>query len=403
MCTQNATLLKLFCLDGLFLDRMDIREDIIDVFVRSPRTHARCPHCETTTTRVHRNAQRTVKHMQCDGKLVQLQITMRNFLCQSCKHIFREAIAGIDRRHTTQHYRAYIVPKLRDRSFRSVAHEYQVGTGTLINATTALMGEHDITWPQTPFTLGLDGHSFRGRDLMMTVTDVRHRKLLTLLPDDHMASLRVFLTNMPEVAKKLITSVTIDMHAGYRAVIAEVLLDTPVVIDRFHVIAHLNQQLSELRLVFTSRKDPLPKQLFEKNKEVLTQAERALLKEIFRRYPAIAELWRIKEIMRRIYRYRDPQEARRHYESLLEGLVGDTRPRFAGIYRTLKRWKNDILNYHTHRITNGYTEGVHTRIKLLKRVSYGFRNKTNYIAKMTLAFLPFAALLTMIKTSPSLT
>ena len=403
MCTKNATLLKLFCLDGLFLDHMDIREHIIDVFARSPRTHARCPHCEKTTTRVHRNAKRTVKHMQCDGKLVQLQLTMRNFLCQSCKHIFRETIAGIDRRRTTQHYRAYIVPKVRDRSFRSVAHEHQVGTGTLINATTALMGEHDITWPQIPFTLGLDGHSFRGRDLMMTVTDVTHHRLLTLLPDDRMASLRAFLTNMPEIAKKLLTSVTIDMHAGYRAVVGDVLPKIPVVIDRFHVISYLNQELSDMRLVFTSRKDPLPKQLFEKNKEVLTGAERAQLKRIFRSYPAIGELWRIKEIMRRIYRYRDPQEARRHYQSLVDGLAGDTRPRFAALYRTLKRWRDDILNYHTHRITNGYTEGVHTRIKLLKRISYGFRNKTNYIAKMTLAFLPLAALIELIKTSPSLT
>ncbi|OIO46766.1 MAG: hypothetical protein AUJ28_00585 [Parcubacteria group bacterium CG1_02_37_51] len=55
---------------------------------------------------------------------------------------------------------------------------------------------------------------------------------------------------------------------------------------------------------------------------------------------------------------------------------------------TLKKWKKPILNYFEHKTTNGFTEGCHTKIKLIKRVSYGFRNIDTYIAKMTLAFLP---------------
>nr|MBO2470001.1 hypothetical protein [Bacillota bacterium] len=45
---------------------------------------------------------------------------------------------------------------------------------------------------------------------------------------------------------------------------------------------------------------------------------------------------------------------------------------------------------HTWRVSNGYTEGVHTKIKLLKRISYGFRNREIYVRKMLLAFMPLA-------------
>jgi len=41
-----------------------------------------------------------------------------------------------------------------------------------------------------------------------------------------------------------------------------------------------------------------------------------------------------------------------------------------------------------HRTTNAYTEGVHTKIKLLKRASYGLRNIEVYVKKMLLGFLP---------------
>ncbi|MGO0121623.1 transposase [Desulfothermobacter acidiphilus] len=52
-----------------------------------------------------------------------------------------------------------------------------------------------------------------------------------------------------------------------------------------------------------------------------------------------------------------------------------------------------MLAYHNWRVTNGYTEGVHTKIKLPKRISYGFRNRGVYVRKTLLAFLPLAWLI----------
>ena len=57
---------------------------------------------------------------------------------------------------------------------------------------------------------------------------------------------------------------------------------------------------------------------------------------------------------------------------------------------TFKKWKVPILNYFKYKTTNGFTEGCHTKIKMIKRVSYGFKNINNYIAKITLAFLPLS-------------
>ncbi len=48
------------------------------------------------------------------------------------------------------------------------------------------------------------------------------------------------------------------------------------------------------------------------------------------------------------------------------------------------------MAYHTYRVSSDYTEGVHTKIKLLKRLSYGFRSRDAYVRKMLLAFAPLA-------------
>jgi len=46
-----------------------------------------------------------------------------------------------------------------------------------------------------------------------------------------------------------------------------------------------------------------------------------------------------------------------------------------------------ILNYFHERTTNGFTEGCHTKIKMLKGVSYGLRNVDVYWRKMLFKFV----------------
>lgn len=400
---SKSNLNALFCLEGLLLDTMIVKEKTVDLFVRSPRLKAICPQCETSTKRVNRRTKRHVKHMLHDDKVVVLCLTVRDFRCVPCGTVFRESIPGVNRQRTSLHYRESMAIKVKDRSFSSVGREYNLSAGSVSRATNEAMERIGIMWSTEPFALGLDGHSFSGRDMATTVTDVTHRKLLTIIPDDRQTTVRRFLSEIPQEIKGNITSVCIDMDRGLYGAVKKEFRDMPVVIDKFHVIQHFNKHLCQIRLLYTTSSFPLPKQLFEKNKEDLTEEEQAKLKMIFKRYPPIAEFWRMKEIMRKIYKVKTHEKAYRRFSDLLNGLECDYRPRWQELYRTLKRWQTEILNYFIYRVTNAYTEGIHTRIKLLKRISYGFRNKTNYIAKMTMAFLPTAVLLQAVRSSSCLT
>jgi transposase len=381
----------------LFLDKMVVEDEKIVLFVRSPRTSARCPHCFAKVFRVQKRTYRMVRQGCCNDMPVMLSAMLRDFKCKKCG-LFREVLPGIDRRRTTERFRMFVLPKVRDRSFSAVAKEYGTSAHSLIRSARALMDQIPIEWPQVPFVLGVDEHSFAGRDLVITLTDITHHRLLGILRDDRNASLIAWIRKMPKEARTLIKAVCMDMHGGYRSVMERELPGIPVVVDKFHVIQHFNFHLGQLRGLYTECRYHLPKQLLEKNKEDLTEEERAKLDVIFKRHPAIAEFWRMKEIMRTIYRMKKPEEATRRFDSLLQGLECDPRNRWQELYRTLRRWKPCILNYFScDRVTNAFTEGVHTRIKLLKRISYGFRNKLNYIAKMTLAFIPFLTLLELLK------
>lgn len=382
----------MFCLEGLFLDKIETEERFVYLSVRSPRLSAICPNCGKSSKRVIKRTIRKIKHGFCDDRLVILKLTVRDFRCRKCG-LFRESIPGVDRRQTTERFRFLVVPKIRDRSFSAVARDFGLSATSLIRSAKELREKIDTPWPNKPFVLGIDEHSFSGRDLMITLTNISDHHLLGILHDDRNMTLINWLRKIPENIKQNIKTVCTDMRASYRSVAEKELIGIPVVVDKFHVIQHFNFHLQCLRSLFSNHSHPIHKQLLEKNKEDLNDKEKLFLKEIFRRYPPIEEFWKMKEIMRNIYRIRDPKKATERFDSLIQGLEFDSRPRWQELYRTLKNWRTEILNYFTYRVTNAYTEGVHTRIKLLKRISYGFRNKINYIAKMTLAFLPLATII----------
>ncbi len=50
----------------------------------------------------------------------------------------------------------------------------------------------------------------------------------------------------------------------------------------------------------------------------------------------------------------------------------------------LRDWREEILNYFDHRYTNGFVEGKNNRIKVIKRIAYGYRNTENFRQRIML-------------------
>ncbi len=50
----------------------------------------------------------------------------------------------------------------------------------------------------------------------------------------------------------------------------------------------------------------------------------------------------------------------------------------------LRTWRKEVLNYFDHHYTNGFPEGKNNRIKVIKRVAYGYRNAANFRQRILL-------------------
>lgn len=394
---------KLFNLQGFLCGKINFKDENkqIIINVRSPKKFVKCPYCHKSTKKVHQTSKRKIKHGILDFKIIVLNLSVRRFKCRHCGHIFTEKFPGIDRRRTTVNFRLQLLDWLQRNSFRYIGQKFNISSATLVRYLLEMNGDIKIDWSSVNVTkLGIDEHSFRGKRMIITITDLSNKKLLAILKGDDQRTLERFINEIPYENRVKIDETCTDLRSSFRPVIEKCLPWAILTADRFHVETLGRRALDEIRSVIqeegVGRRMNMKKILWA-NKDCLDEYELKRLDVIFKKYqkyPILKQAWIIKEQIIHMYRANSEKEALKRFNHVMMLLETPEYSRYlATLQGTLKKWKVPILNYFKNKTTNGFTEGCHTKIKMIKRVSYGFRNINNYIAKMTLAFLPLSFLI----------
>lgn len=382
----------MFCLNGVIVDKLKVENEIL-IYVRSPRTHCFCNKCGQTTKKKYDAKTRKVVHGVMNDKRIVLVVKVRRFHCKDCGNIFTEKMSEISRGKYSDLFVKLCLDKLKTASFTAVTKEFKVSTPTLISF---LKKNHkDNEYPNGILRLNIDEHSFRGRDLKITIGELNNRKLLRVLDNDNQVTLIKHLRSLPDDLKQRISEVCIDMKPSYKVAIEQELPNTKIVIDKFHVIKEMIQQMEDIRKIFQQQNvrgfRRINRFLLMKNRENLNQKELKELQDVWKRYekfPSLKQCYLLKERIRKMYKMRDINTAERELNLILLSIENYPVGKMKEIYNTLSRWKPYILNYFHSKTTNAFIEGCNNKIKLIKRTSYGFRNFTNYMMKITLAFTP---------------
>ena len=353
----------------------------------------KCPHCGSARLYSHGECKpREVLHTWSNGKKVYLELHRRRWKCCRCKHTFTEGKELVrSRSRLTRPAEAEALWQLKDRNFSQVTRGLGVGYSTLRRLLEREIDEEALGFLQDEdeIHLGIDEHSFRRQELVHTVTEVKQRKVVGILRDDRIATLKNFLTKIPSDKVK---EVCIDMKDSLRKVAEAVFPLARVVVDPFHVIADSNRRMDEARRieqdVHRKRQVQIPKKIFLVGRERLSEEKRQKVDKLLDQYPGLKGFCWAKEKIRELYRQPSREEATKLLENIIFNLKSADDGELMRWGNTLKHWREPILNHFDNHTTNGFTEGCNTKIKMLKRISYGLRNVHVYWRKMLLGFAP---------------
>ncbi len=392
---MKKDIIEWFELRGVILDSMEANERIL-LKIRCPRMWCMCPKCTKSTRKVHGTKVRYKLHSVTNNKKVYVVCKVRRFFCTQCKKPFTEPLPSWlnGKYRYTKNFEETVTKELTSESFLNVSKKYGVSGHTLLSIIERR--SQLVPIPDGDLILNVDEHSFSGRDLKTGIAAANHKKILAILNDRNQISLERYFKSWPEEAKSRVLEVCIDMNQSYLTVLREVLPDAKIVIDRFHVMREMIRQLEEMRKIVqeNGRKGDrrINKYLLVRNRDNLSVTDLKKLDSVFKvyeKFPTLKGAYFVKEKVREMYKCKTRAEAERKLDMLLSQLEYYEVGKLKEMRDTLLRWKPYVLNFFERRTTNAFIEGCHNKIKLVKRMSYGFRNFKNYILKITLAFLPF--------------
>ena len=115
----------------------------------------------------------------------------------------------------------------------------------------------------------------------------------------------------------------------------------------------------------------------------MRKEEKEKLKEVYKNFPKLKKMHLKKESIRKIY------ETAKNWEEGLEKIskwLKQVKYLFPKSRKTIMNWIGEIISYFDKRTTNGIVEGINNKIKLVKRLAYGFRNFDSFCTRTFLSW-----------------
>ncbi len=169
------------------------------------------------------------------------------------------------------------------------------------------------------------------------------------------------------------------MASGYRSFIKEFFPNAKIIVDKFHAVRLLHPQIIKKRREIQGHKQDLrTRRLLLKNRKDLDYWLKNDVDRYLKQHPELDELYRAKERLHLFYQTRGYDKAKNSLLKFIEDLKKSTNPRLMRLRKTLKNWFWELLAYFKYRVTNGPTEAINGRAKLLQRRACGYKSFKNY-------------------------
>ena len=183
------------------------------------------------------------------------------------------------------------------------------------------------------------------------------------------------LLQQPLEVRESVEEVSVDMWGGFPNLIKEVFPNAQIVVDRFHVMKAVNDNLNKIRKQVKFKvKIKGAKWLLLKNKKDLKEDELEKLEAVLRQSKRLRKAYQFKENFREIY---ESTQEREKGKEKLEKWLHEAQSIYSDAIKTIRNHLDTICNYFLSRTTNGVMEGINNRLKLIKRQAYGFMNFEN--------------------------
>jgi len=207
---------------------------------------------------------------------------------------------------------------------------------------------------------------------------------------------RPFFELLGEEGCRELQAVAMDMHGPYEEEVRAQCPQAEIVYDLFHVVAKYGREVIDRVRVDEANKlkDDQParkvvkgsKWLLLRNQENVRGEDRVRLRELLAANRKLSTVYILKDDLKHLWDYKYPGAALRFWKQWYSRAIRSRIEPLKKFARNLKEYLPGILAHCRWDLHTSLLEGINNKIKVLKRVAYGFRDHDYFFLKIRAAF-----------------
>lgn len=375
----NNNNLEILGLEDAIVEKVESKDDLLEISITLKRKEHSCPACHTMTNRIHDYRRQTVKDIPAFGKKVVLYLRKRRYVCPCCGKRFFEQNHFLPRYYRrTQRSILSILHSLGDKvSGKHVAEENDSSCTTVWRYFKLL----NYRCTSLPTVLSLDEFkgNANGEKYQSILTNPVKKRILDILPTRYEGDLISYFKDFS--TRYSVQYFVIDMSDHFRRVGQCCFPNAKIVADRYHVVRQVYWAMENVRKEEQSHLSERFRKYFKRSRKLtykdpkdLTFEEKERLSLMFEISPKLARAYYLKNKFLGVLHAKNSREGRKKLANWLLLAEYEDIPEFKNCIQAYRNWFQEILNALDVPYSNGYTEGCNNKTKVIKRVSFGIRN-----------------------------
>lgn len=372
-----------------------------------PDAPKRCSRCGEVVAEIHDTTVRRIRDLPFAEWDTWLLLPSARLRCPRCGPTV-EALPWLDRyQRMTKRLAEKIARLAQATSIQETALWFRVSWDTVKQiderALVARLGPIDAHWDELR-VLAIDEFALqRGHRYATVVVDPTCKRVLWVARGRDQAALTAFFAQLGPERCARIAAVAVDMWAPYAAEVRRHCPQAQLVYDLFHVVAKYGREVIDRvrvdetnRLARAAGPGPVREQrrvikgarwlLLRNRANLRSHDERVRLRELLRANRALFIVYVLKDDLKHLWQYRYVGAARRFWQQWRRRALASRIPALRQFVAILERHLDGILSHCRYPLHTGILEGINNKIKVLKRIAYGFRDEAYFFLKIRAAF-----------------
>jgi transposase len=390
---QNNFIRNLLDLKGVIVKQVRYKKNFVKIHIEMPVREQTCPCCKTKTTKIKDYRMQLVKDVPIRFKTTYLYYRKRRYECRNCGKTFYEKVSFLPKRgRKTTRVTEFIVEELRHKqSMKDIAKRANVSTNTVARVLPPLA----VHAKYLPEVLCID--EFKGNTgyykYQVSILDGKTHKPIDIIECRYKHYLFDYFKRFTLEQRKKVKYVVTDLWETYKDLAITYFPNAKVVADRFHFVRYAVDVVDTVRKQVQSKLPRKERKYFKQSRKLLlskyenltTDKQREDLKYILINYSEdLRRAYNEKEYLLDIVHHDNPDIAIREFNKWIVRNSDSHIPSLKKCSKTYFHWVTEIRNALAVPYTNGPMEGYNNKIKTLKRIAFGFRNFTNFKARILL-------------------